>query len=190
MSVRVNAREMPSLNAFDEEFGRDEQDIATDPRPKTGFRLSTIIILALAAGAISALALGWPNSAGAPRSDAQSDISAFLQRGEKPDAAVRRLAREVEALKKENADLVQEQQGAAETIAALKASEQGTAFVTWYSDVAALMYWPPTFRHETTAAAPPPARRAATARPKPRETPPIDDNPAVSIEPSQVEPPQ
>ena len=179
---------MPSLGAFDEEFGREEQDTATDPRPKTAFRLSTIIILALAAGAISALALGWPNSSGAPRSDAQSDISAFLQRGEKPDAAVRRLAREVEALKKENADLVQEQQGAAETIAALKASEQGTAFVTWYSDVAALMYWPPTFRHETTAAAPP--RRSATSRPKPRETPPIDDNPAVSIEPSQMEPPQ
>jgi hypothetical protein len=180
---------MPSLNAFDEEFGREEQDTETDSRPKTGFRLSTVIILALAAGAISALALGWPNSSGAPRSDAQSDISALLQPGEKPDAAVRRFAREVEALKKENADLVWEQQRAAETIAALKTSEQGANFVTWYSDVAALMYWPPTFRHETTAAAPQ-ARRSATARPKPRETPPIDDNPAVLVEPPQVESPQ
>jgi hypothetical protein len=181
---------MPSLDAFDEEFGHEEQDTATDPRPKTGFRLSTIIVLALAAGGISALALGWPNNSGEPRADAQSDISAFLRPGEKPDAAVRRLAREVEALQKENEDLVQEQQRAAETIAALKASEQGATFVTWYSDVAALMYSPPTFRHETTAAAPPTPRRSATARPKPRETPPIDDNPAVSIEPSQIEPPQ
>ena len=179
---------MPSLDAFDEEFGREEQDLATDPRPKTGFRLSTIIILALAAGAISALALGWPMSSGAPRSDAQPDISAFLQPGEKPDAAVLRLAREVEALKKENEGLVQEQQQAAQTIAALKASEGG-AFVTWYSDVTALMWVP--VRFDTTAAAPASApRRSATARPKPRETPHIDDSPPVSIDPSQMEPPQ
>ena len=178
---------MPSLDAFDEEFGREEQDIATDPRPKTGFRLSTIIILALAAGAISALALGWPNSSGAPRSDAQSDISALLQPGEKPDAAVRRFAREVEALKKQNEDLVQEQQQAAQTIAALKASGQGGTLVTWYSDVTALMWMPVHF--DTTAAAPTaPARRSATARPKPRETPRTDDSPPVSIEPSAIDP--
>jgi hypothetical protein len=181
---------MPNLDAFDEEFGHEDQDIATDPRPKSGFRLSTIIILALAAGAISALALGWPISSGAPRSDAQSDISAFLQPGEKPDAAVLRLAREVEGLKKENEDLVQEQQQAAQAIAALKASEQPAPFVTWYSDVTALMFASPA-RNDTTAAAPaPPPRRSATARPKPRETPRIDDSPPVSNDPSQMEPPQ
>jgi hypothetical protein len=179
---------MPNLDAFDEEFGREEQDIATDPRPRTAFRLSTIIILALAAGAISALALGWPISSGAPRSDAQPDISAFLQPGEKSDAAVVRLAREVEALKKENENLVEEQQQAAQTIAALKAGEPGT-FVTWYSDVPALMWVP--FRFETTAAAPAPApRRSATARSKPRETLHIEESPPVSIDPSQMEPPQ
>jgi hypothetical protein len=180
---------MPNLDAFDEEFGREHQVIATDPSPKSGFRLSTIIILALAAGVISALALGWPNSSGAPRSDAQFDISAFLQPGEKPDAAVRRLAREVEELKKENEDLVQEQQQAAQTIAALKASEQPATFVAWYSDVAALMWMPVHF--DTTAAGPTaPPRRSAIARPTPRETPRIDESPPVSNDPSQMEPPQ
>lgn len=178
---------MPNLDAFDEEFGREEQDIAADPHPRTGFRLSTIIVLALAAGAISALALGWPISSGAPHSDAP-DVSAFLQPGEKPEAAVRRLVREVEALKKENEDLVQEQQQVAQTIAALKTSEPGV-FVTWYSDVPALMWVP--FRFETTAAAPASApRRSATARPKPREAPHIEESPPVSIDPSQMEPPQ
>jgi FtsZ-binding cell division protein ZapB len=176
---------MPSLDAFDEEFGREEQDIATDPRPKTGFRLSTIIFLALAAGVISALALGWPNSSGAPRPE--SDISVFLQPGEKTDAAVLRLGREVEALKKENEDLVQERQEAAQTIAALKASEQGGTFVTWYSDVTALMWMPVHF--DTTAAGPAaPPRRSATARSKPRETPRTDDSPPLSIEPQQIDP--
>ena len=180
---------MPSLDSFDEEFGREDSDIAPDPRPKTGFRLSTVIILALAAGVISALALGWPNSSGAPRSDAQPDISALLQPGEKPDAAVRRLAREVEALKKENEDLAQEQQQAAETIASLKASERSETFVTWYSDPAALMFSAPMPRNEATAAAPAaPPRRSATARPKPREAPRIDDGVPVSIDPPQIEP--
>jgi hypothetical protein len=175
---------MPSLDAFDEEFGSEDQEIATDPRSKTGFRLSTMIILALAAGVISALALGWPNGSGAPRPDGQSDISALLQPGEKPDAAVRRLAQEVEALKKENKVLVQEQQQAAETIASLKTSEGGGTFVTWYSDPNALMYWAPTFRNETTAATPvAPPRRSATARPKPREAPRVDDGVPVTLDP-------
>jgi hypothetical protein len=174
---------MPSLDAFDEEFGPEASDIATDPRPKTGFRLSTVILLALAAGIISAFALGWPNSSGAPRSD-QSDISAFLQPGEKPAAAVRRLAQELEALKQDNEGLIQSQQQAAETIAALKASEQPATFVTWYSDVPALMFGIPA-HNETHAAAPAPPRRSATARPRPRETPRLDDSAPVSIEPPQ-----
>lgn len=179
---------MPNLDAFDEEFGQDAE-IATDPRPNTGFRLPTIIILALAAGAISALALGWPSGSGAPNADAQSDTSALLQSGEKPEAAVRRLAQEVEALKKANEELTAEYQQAAETIASLKASEQQpTAFVTWYSNLPALTFWVPT-RNETNAAAPPPPRRSATARPKPREPAPrVDDNVPVTLDPQQIDP--
>ena len=45
MSVRVDARVMPNLDAFDEEFGRERLDI--DPPSKTGFRISTVIGLAL-----------------------------------------------------------------------------------------------------------------------------------------------
>jgi len=51
---------LPSLDAFDDEFGREETDSV--PRPNTGFKLSTIIGLALAAGLITAVALGWPTA--------------------------------------------------------------------------------------------------------------------------------
>ena len=81
MSVRVDARVMPNLDAFDEEFGRERLDI--DPPSKTGFRISTVIGLALAAGIISALALGWPNPSGTPRPEPEPASS----QGERPDAA-------------------------------------------------------------------------------------------------------
>ena len=50
---------MPNLDAFDDEFGREHTVVLSEPQRNTGFRLSTIIGLALAAGIISALALGW-----------------------------------------------------------------------------------------------------------------------------------
>src|SRR3954463_7677554 len=107
---------MPKLDAFDDEFGRERPDIVGHPKPNTGFRLSTVIGLALAAGVISALALGWPNTSGPSRSELQSESAAIQNSGEKRenlDAAVNRLAREVEALKMENQELRQAQQQAA-----------------------------------------------------------------------------
>jgi FtsZ-binding cell division protein ZapB len=172
---------MPSLDAFDNEFGRERSDIVGDPRPNTGFRLSTVIGLALAAGVISAFALGWPNMSGTPPSEPQPEASA-PSAGETPDAAVSRLRHEVEALKKENSELAQAQQQAADTIAALQAGERENrgSFVFWYSDVAGLTYGIATQSEGATT-----GRRSATARPKPREVPRRDDGGPVSLEPPQ-----
>src|ERR1700682_2213781 len=94
MSVGVDASIMPNLDAFDEEFGRERSDIVADPPRNTGFRISTLIGLALAAGVISALALGWPNTSGPSRSELQSEPASAPNSGEKSeklDAAVNRL---------------------------------------------------------------------------------------------------
>jgi FtsZ-binding cell division protein ZapB len=179
MSAGVDASIMPSLDAFDEEFGREQSDIVGDPRPNTGFRLPTLIGLALAAGVISALALGWPNMSGAPRSDDRE--ASTPNAGEKPDATISRLRRELEALKQENRELTEAQQQAADTIATLQAGEQEGrgSLASWYSDVAALTYGIATQSDGGTS-----GRRSSTARTRPREVPRRDDGP-VSLEPPQ-----
>jgi FtsZ-binding cell division protein ZapB len=168
---------MPSLDAFDEEFGREHSDI--DPPSKASFRISTVIGLALAAAAISALALGWPASLGTSQSEPG------VTSGEKPDAAIRRLAREVEDLRQANRELAQAQQQAAATIAALQAGEQekkSGAFAGWYSDLGALTYGIATQSDGVANATN--GRRSATARTRPREIPRRDDGP-ISLEPPQ-----
>jgi FtsZ-binding cell division protein ZapB len=182
MSAKVDASIMPRLDAFDEEFGRERSDIASDPRPNTGFRLSTLIGLALAAGVISALALGWPNTSGPPRSELQPEPASAPYAGEKLEAAIQRLAREVEALKRQNKELRQAQQQATDTIAALQAGEQDNrgSFVSWYSDLAALTYGIASQSESATI-----GRRSAIARPKPREAPRREDGGPISLEPPQ-----
>src|ERR1700736_3884529 len=182
MSVGVDASIMPSLDAFDEEFGRERSDIVGDPPPKRGFRLSTLIGLALAAGVISALALGWPNTSGTPQSELQSEPASAPFAGEKPDAAINRLNREIEALKQANRELAQAQQQAADTIAALQTGEQenGGSFASWYSDLAALTYGIASQSEVGTT-----GRRSATARPKPRQAPRRDDGGPISLDPPQ-----
>jgi FtsZ-binding cell division protein ZapB len=172
MSVQVDASVMPNLDAFDEEFGHDEsEEAASAPRLKSGFRLSTMIALALAAGVISALAMAWPNIPGL------SDPSY-----EKPQAAIERLTRELETLRQQNAELAQAQQEAAETIATLQVAqqEQRAPFTTWYSELAALTYATPSQPESTTN-----GHRSASARPRPREVPKRDDGGPISLEPSQ-----
>ncbi len=180
MSMTADAV-MPNLDAFDEEFGHEDTVVVSDPKRNTGFRLSTIIGLALAAGIISALALGWPNTSATPESKVQGDVTPARYGGEKLDAAISRLAREVETLKTENRELRQAQQQASETISALQSSQQDNrgAFVGWYSDVGALTYAVPA---QLEAAAN--NRRSATARSKPREAR-QDDRGPVSLEPPQ-----
>jgi FtsZ-binding cell division protein ZapB len=170
---------MPSLDAFDEEFGREQSDIVSEPQRNTGFRLTTLIGLALAAGVISALALGWPSIFGAPRSEPQGEASA-LSAGE--NATIGRLKRELETLKKENEELTRAQQQAADTIAMLQAGEQESlgSFVSWYSNLAGLTYGIATQSDGGTN-----GRRSSTARARPREVPRRDDGAPVSLEPPQ-----
>ena len=176
MSVRVDASDMPNLDAFDEEFGREDSDIEVPSRAH--FRISTVIGLALAAGVISVLALGWPNPPGAPRSESEQAS------GEKPEAAIRRLTSEVEAIKQANRELAQAQQQAAETIAALQAGEQerSAAFASWYSDVRALTYRSP---FSDAASGSTNGQRSATARPKPRDASRPDDDGPIPLQPPQ-----
>ena len=181
MSAGVDASIMPSLDAFDDEFGRERSDIVGDPQRNTGFRLTTLIGLALAAGVISALALGWPNIFGAPRSEVQSEAST-PSTGEKPDATIGRLKRELEALKKENEELTQAHQRAADTVATLQAGERESlgSFVSWYTNLAGLTYGIAMQSDGATN-----GRRSPTARARPREVPRRDDGGPVSLEPPQ-----
>jgi FtsZ-binding cell division protein ZapB len=171
---------MPSLDAFDEEFGRERSDVVSDPQPNTGFRLPTLIGLALAAGVICALAMGWPNIFGAPRSEVQTEASA-PSTGEKPDATIGRLRSELEALKKENEELTQARQQAADTIATLQAGQESRgSLVSWYSELAGLTYGIAMQSDGATT-----GRRSPTARARPREVPRRDDGGPVSLEPPQ-----
>jgi hypothetical protein len=169
---------MPSLDAFDEEFEREQTDIVGDPRRNTGFRIPTLIGLALAAGVISALALGWPSMFGVSRSELQGEASA-PNAGEKPEVTINRLRRELEALKEE---LTQAQQQAADANAALQPGEQVSrgALASWYSDMAALTYGIAMQADGGTT-----GRRSLTVRAKPREVPRRDDGGPVSLEPPQ-----
>ena len=160
---------LPRLEAFDEEFGREEADSA--PRPNTVFKLSTVIGLALAAGVITAVALGWPN--GPLTQDATEGAA------EKPEAAVQRLTQEVEMLRRELADLTEEHQRAANTIAALQAQQENRAVKTWYSDPVALIYG---FDNQFEASATPPVRRSIV-RARPRELPPREQGAPLSLDP-------
>ena len=169
MSVRVDTNIMPSLDAFDEEFAHDESEAeATPPQLNRGFRFSTLIGLALAAGLITAIALAWPN------------ISGMSNPGsEKPEAIIERLTRELEAVKQENKELAEAQQQAAETVSSVQTAqqEQHAPFTSWYSDVAGLTFGIPTQEGATNG------RRSATARPRPREVPRRDDAAPISLDP-------
>jgi hypothetical protein len=188
MSVGVDAETMPSLDAFDDEFGREHDGIVDDPPRRSVFRLSTVVGLALAAGVISALALGWPSMFGASQSQVQPEQTA-APATQALEAAVSRLSDEVASLRRENQDLRDAQRRAADTIAALQAGEGESrgSFVAWYTNPAALAYGIAMASDGATA-----ARRSATARPRPREAtpregapPPRDDGAPMSLDPPQ-----
>ena len=164
MSVRVDTNIMPSLDAFDEEFAHDESEAeATPPQLNRGFRFSTLIGLALAAGLITAIALAWPN------------ISGMSNPGsEKPEAIIERLT--LEAVKQENKELAEAQQQAAETVSSVQTAQQEphAPYTSWYSDVAGLTFGIPTQEGATNG------RRSATARPR---SPRRDDAGPISLDP-------
>jgi hypothetical protein len=170
MSGRVDASVLPNLDAFDEEFGRDESEVEpAAPRLNRGFRFSTVIALALAAGLITAVALAWPIITGV------SDPAY-----EKPEATIERLTRELEALKQENQELAEAQQAATNTIRSLQAAqqEQRAPMSSWYSEPAALTFGIATQSESSTN-----GRRSAIARPRPREVPRRDEAAPISLDP-------
>ena len=163
---------MPSLEAFDQEFGRDGA-----PRPqrrKRILRLSTIVAFLLGAGIVGALAVAWPQTVGLLRAELPPELMASLPLPRDPsEEQNEQLLAEVDALKQEVRELTEAQREAATTIAGLKAAEQESknraAPGGWYSDAAVLNY--PIATRPGTAGAAAPAQRAAIARPRPAPLP-------------------
>jgi hypothetical protein len=184
----TDASELPRLDAFDEEFGREPVAILRGQQRKGGLRFSTFVVLLLGAGIISAMVLAWFNAEEWLHFEVQpAPSSPQLASREGSDTQIGRLRREIDALKKEIGQLTEAQQQAADTIASLKAagldSRDGASSAYWYSDLAALHYGiasPP--RPGTAAPAPP---RSATARPEFRNSRRRDGGAPLSLEAPQ-----
>ena len=162
MPGKSNAADMPRLDAFDQEFGREPVAIARGHRRKIRLKVWALICGLLGAGAISALALGWPSGDGLFRFELQS-APPLLRSATRDDSRndsdvqIERLRREVDALKKEISELNEAQRQADETITALKEeSRNDIPQAYWYSNLAALHFKVPRYA-EPRAAVPPPA---------------------------------
>jgi hypothetical protein len=178
MPGKSGVEEMPRLDAFDQEFGREPVAIVRGHRRRIRLRTWALIVVALGAGVISALAVSWPNGDGLLRFELQSAAPLFQRSASRDDSdeQIDRLRREVDALKKEISDLTEAHRQAGETIAALQATEQESRAPVlgefWYSNLAALNFGIAD-QSQPRAAAPP--RRPPTARPESRDTPRRDN---------------
>jgi hypothetical protein len=155
---------MPSLDAFDEEFGREPATILP-ARPRIGTR-RFMVRLCLAAAIIGLPVWAWVSANGRAVSGSQASAPALQVGGpEGSREQIDRLLRQVAALQQEIRDLTQAQQEAAESVATLKGAEQdshNSAASYWYSDPAALSFG--TASPPIPVAAPAPPRRSATVR--------------------------
>ncbi len=173
MSDRLDAAEMPRLDAFDEELGQDPAAVQRGRRRRIMRRLWTFAAVAVGAGALAALALAWSTVDGRLRLEPQSMGASPQNAGrEAADEEIDRLLRQVDTLKSEIGELTQARQQAADTIAALTAAQEEARSrvpppAYWYSNPAALSLGVAS-RPETGAAAPP-SRRPATARRESRD---------------------
>jgi hypothetical protein len=161
---------LPRLDAFDQEFGCEPEEIAPDEElPKTKPRIWTFVGLAVTAAIISALAVTWSGDGGPFRLEVAPSSEAPAADASKDQ--IDRLTRQIEALKQEIRELTEAQHQAASTIAILKAAEQearSAAAAYWYSDLTALHFGVPTQVQEPDVIATP-SRRPMTARPEVRE---------------------
>ena len=146
MPGKSSAEEMPRLDAFDQEFGREPVAILRGHRRRIRLRTWVLIFVALGAGVISALAVSWPNGDGLLRFELQSAAPLFQRSASREDSdeQIDRLRLEVDALKKVISDLTEAHRQAGETIAALQATEQEPRAPVpgefWYSNLAALNF--------------------------------------------------
>jgi hypothetical protein len=180
MPGKSGAEEMPRLDAFDQEFGREPVAIVRGHRRRIKLRTWALIVVALGAGVISALAVSWPNGDGLLRFELQSAAPLFQRSASREDSdeQIDRLRREVDALKKEISGLTEAHRQAGETIAALQATEQEPPTPVlggfWYSSIAALNFGVAS-HSQPSVATPPPPRRPAAARTEPRDAPRRDN---------------
>jgi hypothetical protein len=161
--------ELPRLDVFDQEFGREPVAVLRGQQRQTRRRLLVGLLLGLAI--ISVPALAWLSADGRVASDAQSGpISLQSATGEGSNEQVDRLLREVAALQQQLRELTDAHQRATEKITSLEAAEtenRNSASLTyWYSDLSALNVGN---AGQPSGIIAPPVRRAATARPEPRE---------------------
>ena len=159
----ADASEMPRLDAFDEEFGREPVAILRSQRRRGRLRFSIFVAGLLCAGAASALAFAWRNGDGWLPFDLPSILALpQLASREGTDEQVVGLRRQVEALQREVGELTEAQQRANETIASLRAEQEAHEAPTsgyWYSDLGALNFG--IASPQSAAVAPP---RSAAAR--------------------------
>jgi uncharacterized protein HemX len=163
--------ELPSLDAFDQEFEREPAAVLRARQHRRILR--PLVGLLLAAAIISLPIWAWLSVDRRPISDGEATPAAVQISGrESSRAQVDRLLRQVAALEQEIRELTQAQQQSSESIAALKSAEQESRTSTatyWYSDPAALSFG--TAGGPRPSAAVPPPRRSATARSESRERP-------------------
>jgi FtsZ-binding cell division protein ZapB len=168
--------ELPSLGAFDQEFGRGA------PAPRRPLRLRPWAGLLLGAIIISVPALAWLSADGGAGLDRPAEPIALQSAAAEQIGS---LLREVAELKQEVSELTEAQQQAAETIATLRAAEQEMRAppAYWYSDLAALNFAAGDQARPPLLA--PARRRSATARSEPREIRSRGGAAPLSLEPAQ-----
>jgi hypothetical protein len=160
---------MPRLDVFDEEFGHESAAVLRGHRRRR-LRLSTLLGAVIGATVITALAWPWISADGRLLTELQTLMPSAGKR-DAADTQINHLVREVDALKKEVADLTEERQQAAERIASLEAAEQEPRDpppAYWYSNLAALNYG--TAAPPRPSIALPPIRRSATMRAEGRDS--------------------
>jgi hypothetical protein len=166
MDARTDAVDLPRLEAFDQEFGREPVAILRAHRRRSRLWFWMFFGLLVGAGA-GAFALAWPEAVAALRPDLPSFAP---QTATAPSATeqVDRLVREIDELRQEVQELTAAQRQAEETIAALRSAEHATSereLSFWFSDAAALQHGLAQVEPSTTATTVP-ARGPITARPR------------------------
>jgi hypothetical protein len=174
----TDARGLPRLEEFDQEFGGGPGTIVREHQRKASRRAMAGWVLG--AAIISLPALAWLNADGLSSLAPSGPMVLQSANRETVDDQVARLIGEIATLKRELGDLTQAHQQAVELIASLQADQQLQAPLSyWYSDLTALIFESAGAPRPSALA--PPARRAV-ARPEARR--------GENAEPLSLEAPQ
>jgi cell division protein FtsB len=143
MSGNLDAAEMPRLDAFDEELGRDPVAIQRGQQRNTSVRFWTFFSVTLGAGIIGVRALAWSAAEGTLRLELQSAVMAPISPGtnESLDREIDRLRRQVEVLKNEITKLKDLQNQTAQFLATAEQEPRDSIpSAYWYSDATWLSF--------------------------------------------------